>query len=134
MSQTWDDVRPAFERIAPVHVATLMPDGGPHSVPVWIGFEGDRLAFFSIAGSRKDENIRRDPRVALSITDPANPFDMAFVRGRVVERIDGDAALPIVDRIAVRYTGEAYDIRSNLAVFLVRPDVSWARNYAPSAG
>ncbi|MGP3534993.1 TIGR03618 family F420-dependent PPOX class oxidoreductase [Microbacterium sp. RD1] len=130
MPQNWTDVRPSFERAMVAHVATLMPDGAPHSVPVWVGIENDLIAFFSLAGSRKDENIRADPRVALSITHPDNMLDMASVRGRVIERIDGDAAMAIVDRIAERYTGTRYDIRSGLAVFLVRPDVFWARNYA----
>lgn len=129
MTKSWNDVRPYFLRTAVAHVATLLPDGSPHSVPVWVGVEDDHLAFFSLADSRKDRNVRADPRVAFSITHPDNPLDMATVRGRVMERIDGDAALPIVDRIAERYTGERYDIRSGLAAFLVQVDVCWARDY-----
>lgn len=127
---TFDDVRPYFETTAIAHVATLLPDGAPHSVPVWVGVEDGKIAFFSIAGSRKDENVQADPRVAISVTSPEEPLDMAFVRGRVVERIDGDAAMPIVDRIARAYTGVDYDVRSGLAVFLVEPERSWAQNYA----
>lgn len=129
MTKSWDDVRPYFLRRAVAHVATLLPDGSPHSVPVWVGVEGAHLAFFSLADSRKDENLRADPRIAFSVTHPDNPLDMATVRGRVVRRIDGDAAMPIVDRIAERYTGERYDIRSGLVAFLVQPDVCWARDY-----
>jgi hypothetical protein len=102
----------------------------PHSVPVWAGVEDDLIAFFSIAGSRKDENIGADPRVALSVTDPDNDFDMAFVRGRVVRRLDGDDAMPIVDRIAEKYTGAPYSTRSGMAVFLVQPEVTWSHDYA----
>jgi PPOX class probable F420-dependent enzyme len=130
MTKNGNDVRPSFERTAPVHVATLMPDGAPHSVPVWAGVEDDLIAFFSIAGSRKDENIGADPRVALSVTDPDNDFDMAFVRGRVVRRLDGDDAMPIVDRIAEKYTGAPYSTRSGMAVFLVQPEVTWSHDYA----
>lgn len=132
MARTWEDVRHYFERSALVHVATLLPDGAPHSVPVWAGVEGDLLAFFSIADSRKDKNLRHDPRVALSVTNPENPLDMAFVRGRMVERLEGDAAMAVVDRIAQRYTGKPYDIRTGLAVFLIRPEVCWALDYEAS--
>ncbi|MET0861230.1 MAG: pyridoxamine 5'-phosphate oxidase family protein [Microbacterium sp.] len=130
MTTSWDDVRPYFERDAVAHVATLMPDGAPHSVPVWIGVEGDRLAFFSVAGSRKDENVQADPRVAFSITTPDNPLDMAFVRGEVVERITGDAAFEIIDPISQKYAGKPYFDRSAHTAFLVRPDTSWFHDYS----
>ena len=65
MAKDWAGVRRYFETSAPAHVSTLMPDGAPHVVPVWIGVEGDRLAFFSVTGSRKDANVQRDPRVAV---------------------------------------------------------------------
>jgi PPOX class probable F420-dependent enzyme len=126
----WNDVRRYFETTAVAHLATLLPDGSPHTVPVWVGVDGDRVTFFSIAGSRKDRNVQADPRVAISVTMPDEPLDAAFIRGRVVERIEGDAALPIVDRISRLYTGEPYDIRSGLAAFTVAPERSWAQNYA----
>jgi len=53
-----------------------------------------------LTGSLKDRNLQRDPRVAVSVTGPRNPLDMATVRGRAVRRLTGDDALPIVDRIA----------------------------------
>jgi PPOX class probable F420-dependent enzyme len=126
----WQAVRPYFERAAVAHVATLMPDGGPHSVPVWVGVEGDRLAFFSIAGSRKDRNISADPRVAVSVTSPDDPLDMAFVRGTVVERIEGEEALPVIDRISTAYTGEPYPVREGMALFLIAPATAWSRDYS----
>ncbi len=129
MAQTWNDVRPYFERTAVAHVATLLPDGAPHSVPVWVGVEGDRLAFFTEEGSRKDVDLRRDPRIALSITHPDQPLDMAFVRGRVVERIEGEEAMALVDRIAERYTGAPYEIRTGFVAFLIQPEVCWSRDY-----
>ena len=49
------------------HLATLMSDGAPHSVPVWVGREGDRLVVCTSEGSLKGRNTRRDPRIALSI-------------------------------------------------------------------
>ncbi len=104
------------------HLATIMPDGSPHSVPLWIGVEGDRVAFLTGPGSRKARNIERDPRVSISVTDRQQPFAMAQVRGRVVERLDGTEAWTIIDRISVKYTGAPYPQRTDRVVFLVEPE------------
>jgi PPOX class probable F420-dependent enzyme len=133
MSRRWIDVRPYFERAALVHLATLMPDGAPHSVPVWAGVEDDGLAIFMETGSRKDKNLIADPRVALSVTNPRNALDMAFVRGRATRRIEGEDAMPIIDRIATLYTGRPYDLRSGLVAYLVQPEVAWSRDHSASS-
>lgn len=127
---TWESTRPYFERAAVAHLATLLPDGAPHSVPVWVGVEGDGLAVFMIEGSRKDENLQRDPRVAISVTNPENPLDMASVRGVATRRLVGTEAMEVVDRIAVAYTGEQYEMRSGLAAFLIRPEKLQVQNYS----
>lgn len=80
------------------HLATVLPDGGPHVVPLWVGWEGDRLAFLTGPGSRKARNLARDPRVAVSVTETGNPYVMATLRGRVVEVLDDDAGWAVVDR------------------------------------
>jgi PPOX class probable F420-dependent enzyme len=116
-----DDVRALFEAPNYVHVATVMPDGAPHSVPIWARLEGERIAFFTQAGSRKARNLAADPRVALSVTDHQNPYSMAQVRGRVTETLEGDAALEVIDRISIKYTGEPFAMRSGI-VFLVEPE------------
>src|SRR2546421_9388764 len=61
------DIRRLLGTTAMAHLATVLPDGSPHSVPVFVGAEGDRIAFFTGPGSRKAKNLRRDPRVALSL-------------------------------------------------------------------
>jgi PPOX class probable F420-dependent enzyme len=127
---SWNDVRPYFDRAAVCHLATLQPDGAPYSVPVWVGVEGDHLAVFMEEGSRKDANLQRDPRVALSITDPAEPLSMAEVRGRAISRLTGPPAQEIVDRIAVKYTGERYFQRDGMTAFLVEPERMSARDYS----
>lgn len=121
-----EDVRALFEGANQAHVATLMPDGAPHSVPVWVGVEGDRVAFLTSPGSRKARNIGRDPRVCVSITDAGNPFSMAQVRGRVVERRDDTAAWEVIDRISRKYTGGPYLPRTDRELFLIEPEHAWA--------
>jgi PPOX class probable F420-dependent enzyme len=71
------------------HLATLMPDGSPQSVPVWVGREDDRVLVCTGEGSLKGKNTRRDPRVSLSIVDFHDPYREAQLRGRVVERRPG---------------------------------------------
>jgi PPOX class probable F420-dependent enzyme len=93
------------------HLATLMPDGSPQSVPVWIGREGDHIVVCTGEGSLKARNTRRDPRVALSIVDFANPYEEAQIRGRVIERRP-DTELKVLDPISHKYTGKPFPMRS----------------------
>lgn len=119
-------IEPAVRQVldgAPLaHLATILPDGGPHSVPVWIGTEGDHIAILTGPTSRKARNLRRDPRVALSLTPPDNPFQPVLIRGRVVKWLDGDAAWEIVDRIATKYIGGPYSRDEERVVALIEPD------------
>jgi PPOX class probable F420-dependent enzyme len=95
-----EDVRRLLAGTPIAHVATLLPDGSPHSVPVWVGLDDERVAFLASPGSRKARNLERDPRVSISLTEDGKPTTMAQIRGRVVERVDGDAAWEIIDRIS----------------------------------
>jgi PPOX class probable F420-dependent enzyme len=117
------DVRRVLETTAVAHLATVLPDGSPHSVPVWVGAEGDQVAFLTGPGSRKARNLRGDPRVALSLTAPDNPFEPVVIRGRVVEWLDGDAAWEVIDRISTRYIGQPYSREQERVVALIEPEV-----------
>lgn len=93
------------------HLATLMPDGSPQSVPVWVGREGDRILLCTGEGSLKAKNTRRDPRVALSIIDFHDPYKEAQLRGRIVERRpDGD--FRYMDAVSQKYIGKPFPFRS----------------------
>ena len=117
-----DEARDLFTGPNIAHIATLLPDGGPHSVPVMIDVEGDDLVFFTSPESRKGRNLDADDRVAVSITDRENPVRCASVRGRLVRRVGGDAGWEIVDRIFAKYTGGPYPRGEAREAFLVRPD------------
>jgi PPOX class probable F420-dependent enzyme len=108
-----------------VHLATLMKDGAPHSVAVWAGtVDGDRVAFFTQPGSLKARNLARDGRVAMSVVDHDEPYRTAQLRGHLVETRDGDAALEVMDVLAIRHTGEPFPYRQGvLFVF----EVDWSR-------
>jgi PPOX class probable F420-dependent enzyme len=103
------------------HLASVLPDGAPHSVPVWIGTHGDHVAILTGPGTRKARNLRRDPRVALSLAPADNPFQPVIVRGRVIEWIEGDAAWEIVDRISTKYTGGPYPRGEQRVIALIEP-------------
>lgn len=124
-----DDLRDLLDGPNYAHVASLMPDGAPHSVPIWVGTHGDRIAFLTGPTSRKARNLLRDPRVAISITHRDQPFTMASVRGRVVQHLEGGAAWQIIDRISTKYTGGPYPRDERRSVFLVEPSTVSARSY-----
>ena len=104
------EIKQLLDRPNFAHLSTLMSDGAPQSVPVWVGREGDRIVVCTGEGSLKARNTRRDPRVALSIVDAADPYREAQLRGRVVERRP-DPALAVMDVISRKYTGKPFPFR-----------------------
>ncbi|MDI2124528.1 PPOX class F420-dependent oxidoreductase [Yinghuangia seranimata] len=124
MTTLHDDVRALFAGVNFAHLATLMPDGSPHSVPLWVDMEGDRVAFLTGPTSRKARNLDKDPRVALSVLDAADPRRMAHARGRVVKCVDGDEGWAIIDRMALKYLGVPYPRGEERVVYLVEVEHS----------
>jgi PPOX class probable F420-dependent enzyme len=115
------DVRRVLDHTSIAHLASVLPDGAPHSVPVWVGTLGDHIAIITGPDSRKARNLRRDPRVALSLTSADNPLQPVIVRGRVIEWVVGDAAWEIVDRISAKYIGVPYSRDEQRVVALIEP-------------
>lgn len=62
-----ESARAVLEGPALAHLVTLEPDGRPQVSIVWIGVDGDELVAGHLPEHRKIRNIRRDPRVALSV-------------------------------------------------------------------
>jgi PPOX class probable F420-dependent enzyme len=118
MAELGADVRRLLDAPNFAHLATLLPDGAPHSVPIWVGVEDDHVAFFTQPSSRKARNLARDSRVAISLTNFDDPYTSAWLRGRVAETLEGDRALEVIDRISHKYTGQPFPMRSGV-VFLV---------------
>lgn len=119
MATISDEVRSIIEKKTFAHVATLMPDGSPQSTPVWIDVESDQLLFNTAEGRQKPENLRRDPRVAISFTDPDDPYQMVMVQGEVAE-ITESGADEHIDRLARKYLGEdTYPFRKEGEVRLI---------------
>ena len=115
------DVRELFEKANYGHLATLMPDGSPHSVAVWTGFEDGRIVFFTQETSRKARNLAADPRIAVSIIDRDNPYRTARVRGRIAGTREGEAALEVIDRLSQKFTGKDFPMRGG-TVYEIEPE------------
>ena len=116
------DVRRVLDGAEIAHLASILPDGAPHSVPVWVGTHGDHIAILTGPDSRKARNLRRDPRVSISLTPADNPFQPVVIRGRVVEWLEGDPAWEIIDRISAKYTGAPYSRDQERVVALIEPE------------
>ena len=91
-------------RRAFANLATVMPNGSPQVTLVWFDFDGRYIRVNSARGRVKDRNMRRDPRVALSILDPDNPYRYLSIRGRVIT-ITEDGAVEHTNGLARKYLG-----------------------------
>src|ERR1700729_234970 len=91
-----------FQKKAFAHLATLMPDGKPQVTPVWVDYDGKYVLINTAEGRLKDKNMQRDGRIALSITDPDNPYRYLEVRGKIAERTHAGADAHI-DAMAKKY-------------------------------
>jgi PPOX class probable F420-dependent enzyme len=87
------------------HLATVGADGAPQVTPVWVDFDGTHVRFNTARGRVKDRNLGRNPRVALAVQDPDNPYRYIQIRGRVVESTESGADAHI-DSLAMKYLGQ----------------------------
>ncbi|MGP4042875.1 PPOX class F420-dependent oxidoreductase [Streptomyces sp. 2A115] len=89
-----DSVRTLLDGKNFASVATLGPGGAPQNSVVWIKREGDTVLFSSTDGRQKVRNLRRDPRVSLSVFDLANPYTSVEIRGTAEILPDEGKRLP----------------------------------------
>jgi PPOX class probable F420-dependent enzyme len=96
----------------PAVVATLRPDGSPHSVPTWYDWEDGRVLLNMDSSRLRLRFLRRDPRAALTVMEDGNWYRHVSLIGRVVS-IEPDTDLADIDRLARRYTGNAFRRRES---------------------
>lgn len=94
--------REIFNKNVLAHVASLGPDGAPYVTPVWVELDGDEIVINTALGRAKARNLATDSRVAVSLTDPDNPYVCIAVRGSVVG-FTTDGADEVIDRLAKKY-------------------------------
>jgi PPOX class probable F420-dependent enzyme len=93
------------------HLATLMKEGSPQVTPVWVDHDGDFILVNTAEGRLKLRNVRRDPRVAISIIDQRDPYTMVAIRGKVVS-ITAKGADEHIEKLSMKYLGRKYPWRS----------------------
>jgi len=101
-----DQYHDLFESATYAHVTTMLPDGRPHTTPVWIDYDADddRLLVNTERERRKTKNVARDPTVSVSMTDPDDPYRFLSVTG-VVDEVTTAGAREHIDELAERYMG-----------------------------
>jgi len=117
-----EDVRALLRAPNIAHLATLLKDGSPHSIALWVGVEGEQIAIFTAPTALKARNMDRDERVAISVHKHDRPLTSATVRGRVRERLEGERAWAIVDRMSQDYQGTPYPRDEEMVVYLIEPE------------
>ena len=90
-----------------VFVATLMKDGSPQLSPVWANYEDGFVLVNTAEGRIKHKNVKRDPRVAVSVVSKDNPLDMTTIRGKV-EEIIPDYDYVHADKLTKQYMGREH--------------------------
>ena len=100
-------------------LATLNADGSPQVTPVWVDFDGTHVLINTAKGRVKAKNLAREPRVAISLSDPDNPYRYLGIQGRVVDITEtgGDAH---IDKMAKKYLGkDSYPYRTPAEVRII---------------
>jgi PPOX class probable F420-dependent enzyme len=105
------------------HLATIRPDGSPQSSVMWFAWDGDRIKMTHTKTRQKFRNLADEPRVALSISDPADQYRFLEVRGVVESVEDDDAEASFYKSLQRRY-GQDYPITdADVRVILaIRPE------------
>jgi len=84
--------------------ATLMPDGSPQVATVWIDRDGDTIILNATRSRQRTRNLKRDPRIAISVFDQDNPYSSASIRGKVLE-ITEKGGEEHIDKMNMKYHG-----------------------------
>jgi PPOX class probable F420-dependent enzyme len=87
-------------------LSTINPDGAPQSSVIWVKRDGDDVLFSTIRGRRKTRNMERDPRVTVTLYDPADPYHYVEVRGAVSLTDEGGPEL--IQELSRKYDGEPF--------------------------
>jgi PPOX class probable F420-dependent enzyme len=106
MAELSPKARKLFEEPNLLFLATVNRDGSPQVTPVWTHTENAYITLNTARGRVKERNMRRDPRVGLSIASRDDPMEKVDVAGRVIEMIEGDAAESQIDDLSAKYIGQ----------------------------
>jgi PPOX class probable F420-dependent enzyme len=117
-------VKKIIEDKAYGHVITFDESGKPQVTMVWVDVDGDDVVFNTAEGRLKPKNLRRDPRVIVSVQDRNDPQSYMVFHGKAtVSEAGADAH---IDKLAKRFLGaEKYPFRrpgEKRLIVRVKPD------------
>ncbi|HEV2755184.1 MAG TPA: PPOX class F420-dependent oxidoreductase [Actinomycetota bacterium] len=99
-----DELRDILDKKGIAHVATVTPEGNPRTSPMWFEWDGERVLLSHTKARAKSRDVAANPRIALSITDPDDPYRYIEIRGRV--EVEDDPEKTLIDRLAKKYMGQ----------------------------
>jgi PPOX class probable F420-dependent enzyme len=104
-------------------VTTLLPGGQPMTHVMWVDCDDEHLLINTERHRQKARNVRRDPRVTVTVWDAADPYRYVEVRGEVVETVTGPEARRHIDELSVKYEGRPYRGRivSERVIWRIKP-------------
>jgi PPOX class probable F420-dependent enzyme len=105
--QLGDDVLALLRKPSICFLATTMPSGSPQLTQTWVDTDGEHVLINTVPTHQKVRNVRRDPRVAVAVSDPDSPSRYVQIRGRVVDLVT-DGAAEHIEALAQKYTGKPY--------------------------
>ena len=105
MTKLDDDARKILEGKNFIFLATVNSDGSPQVTPTWVDTDGHYVLINTAVGRVKHRNIKKNPQVALAITEQGNPYKLVMIKGRVIEQVTGKVAEDHIDKMAKKYTG-----------------------------
>lgn len=105
MSKIPDKHKDLLDKAIFAHLACINEDGTPQNTPVWFKWDGQHVIVNTAKGRKKDRNLKRNPNVALSMTDPENGYRYLEVRGKVVKHSE-EGADDVIDSLAKKYLGK----------------------------
>lgn len=120
-----EQYRDLFTKKAFAYLGTVMSDGSPQVTPVWCDYDGTYIRVNTAKGRVKDKNMRRNKKVAITISDPENSYRYLAVRGEVAQ-ITEQGADAHIDLLTKKYLGkEKYPYRQQGEVrvlYKIRPE------------
>jgi PPOX class probable F420-dependent enzyme len=102
-----DEARRILESDSLAHVTTIDPDGRPQTTLAWVGLEGDEVVFATLPDQRKLRNLRRDPRITISIqTERVTPYGLhEYLVIYGTARVTDGGGPEVLQRLAHTYLG-----------------------------
>ena len=97
------------EKRALAFLGTVMADGSPQVTPVWFNTDGEYFYINTARGRVKDRNLRARPAVALTISDPGDPYRYIQIRGRVVAFTE-EGAKEHMDKLSYKYEDKPWNL------------------------